>query len=105
VQYFDTIVPGEKNVLTFNLSAGLTNGNLLQGTPTVDVIVYSGTDADPSGILNGSPQIDTTKTLILVPVAPGVDQVIYQITAFCGTANPDILLGLPARLPVNSSPT
>jgi hypothetical protein len=103
MQYFRNFVPGEKNILTFDMSDGLKNGNLLQGMPTVQITVYSGTDPNPNEILNGEPEIDSTQTLVLVPIAVEIDQVIYQITAFCGTSNSEILLGYPGRLPVNSN--
>ncbi len=102
MQYFDTIAPGEKNVLTFNMAAGLPTGVTLTGTPTVTVTVKEGTDASPSGILNGVAALDGTSTLVRVPVAPTVDGVQYLVRASCATTQSTILLSLAATLPVSS---
>jgi hypothetical protein len=100
MQYFDVILPGEKNVLTFNLAPALLNGNILTGTPTVTVTTYSGIDPDPTAILNGSPQLDSTNTQVLVPVAPTVNGVQYLIDVFVDTQLPTVLPGIQGILPV-----
>lgn len=105
LQYFDNIAPGAKNFLTFNFAAGLTAGNLLSGTPTVSVTVLSGTDPNPAAILNGAPMIDSTSKLVLVPVAPAVDNVTYLLNVVCPTVNTDIVLPISWGLPVYSAPS
>lgn len=103
MQTFDTILPGEKNVLAFNCATGLANGNLLNGTPTATVTVHAGNeDASPQTILNGSGQLDSTKTKILIPIFPQVDGVIYKIIAGCATNDSNVYLKCPALLPVSS---
>lgn len=102
LQYFTPWIPGEKNVLSFNLSAGLPAGVTLTGTPAVTASTYIGTDTNPSAILNGSASLDSTSTIVLVPAAVVNDQNQYLISVICGTTNPDIVLGLAAVLPVNS---
>ncbi len=105
-QFFDRMVAGEKNTLTFNMSAGLLSGNLLTGTPTVAVSVYEGTDSNPSGILNGSAALDSTSTLVLVPVAPtsvtATLPIQYVITVTCATVQAAVVLILKGILTVDS---
>jgi hypothetical protein len=86
------------------MAPGLTDGNLLTGTPTVTVTVYSGTDPSPMAILNGAATRDATNTQVLVPVAPTIDNMVYQIMVLCATSNLDITLELPWLLPVFSNP-
>ena len=100
MQYFDKKLPAEKTVLTFNMAAGLLNGNLLSGVPTVAVSVYSGVDASPGAVLNGAAGLDSTSTLILVPVQGGLNGVEYLFEVECGTSLTTTLLGLQAVLPV-----
>jgi hypothetical protein len=102
MQFFDTILPGEKNVLTFNFSAGLTNGNQISGIPTVVVTTYSGSDHSPSAILNGAAQVDSTGTLVLQPVAPNVNLNQYLVVVTCATNQADVTLILQGVLPVSS---
>ncbi len=85
-QFFDRMVIGEKNTLTFNFSAGLV-GAILVGVPVVTVSVFDGTDPSPSSILNGSAALDSTATLALVPVAPtAVSDIQYLISVACATS-------------------
>jgi hypothetical protein len=104
LQYFNNLPPGAKNILTFNFALGLTGGNLLSGVPTVQVAVLRGTDPNPAAILNGAPAIDSTHTLVFVPVAPEVDDVSYVITVFCPTNNAEVVLDLAWALPVYTLP-
>jgi hypothetical protein len=105
LQCFNNLPPGAKNILTFDMSAGLTGGNSLTGTPTVTVTVFRGTDPTPDAILNGAATLNAGNTQVLVPVAPTVDAVTYLITVFCNTLNPEIVLDLQWLLPVYSAPS
>ncbi len=100
LQYFSPRQAGEKNVLTFAFANGLSAGNTLAGTPTVSVSTYIGTDTNPTSILNGPAVLDSTATMVLVPVAVSLAQQQYLISVQCGTGNPGITLVLPAVLPV-----
>ena len=100
MQFFDTKLPAEKAVLTFNMSAGLTGGNTLLGTPTVAVSVYQGTDPNPSAVLAGAPGLDATSTMILIPVQGGLATTQYLFEVECTTAISTVLLGLRAVLPI-----
>ena len=100
MQFFDTKLPAEKAVLTFNMAAGLIAGNVLVGPPTVAISVYQGTDPNPTAVLNGAPGLDGTGTMILVPVQGGVATTQYLFEVECTTLQTTILLGLRAVLPV-----
>lgn len=103
MQIFDTILPGEKNVLTFDMADGLVAGNLLAGTPSVTVTTYEGTDPNPSAIVNGTPVLDSTSTKILVAVIPTVDYTQYLFVVSSATAQTSVMLKLQAVLPVSSA--
>jgi len=101
MDYFDEILAFEANVCTFDMSAGLINGNLLSGIPTVKGIsVWSGVDPNPLAIQNGAATLDVTKTLILVPVKGMLAGVQYLIEVSSATNIPTITLGKQAVLPV-----
>lgn len=99
-QYFNTMEPGEANVLTFNFSADLLNGNELSGNPTITISTYLGTDSNPTAIQNGSAGFDTTSTMVLVPVLVSLAPVDYLITVSCATQDSSVILVLPGILPV-----
>jgi hypothetical protein len=99
MDFFDNLGASEKNTLTFNFAAGLLGVNILVA-PTVTVTVYEGTDPNPSAILNGTPGLDSTKTLVLVPVAPTVPDTQYQIKVVCTTQFTNVVLEKTAVLPV-----
>jgi hypothetical protein len=102
MQYFDRKLPAEKNILTFNMAAGLNNGNLLSGTPVVTISVALGTDPSPGAVLNGSPSLDSTSTMILQGVQGGVAGCEYLLEAECATTLAAVALGLQGILPVSS---
>jgi hypothetical protein len=104
MDFFDKKLPLEKNVLTFNMAAGLTGAaTTLSGAITVTVTVYGdGIDTNPSAILNGAAGIDTTGTLISIPVQGGLQGVQYLIEVECGTNSPSVVLGKQAVLPIGS---
>lgn len=103
MQYFDTIAPGEKNVLTFNMAPGLPAGATLTGTITCTVTTREGVDLNPSSILVGAPVFDGSATLILVAVAPTVDGTLYHIQVEAATTAANVSLALSALLPVSSN--
>jgi hypothetical protein len=104
MQYFDKKLPAEKTVLTFNLAAGLVGGALLSGVPTVAISTFVGTDASPGAIQNGAAGLDSTTTMVLVPVQAGIDGCEYLIEVDCATTNALYALGMQAVLPVGGEP-
>lgn len=101
LQKFRPKLPSEEQVLTFNMAAALTGGNLLQGTPTVvSVTSVRGDDPTPNAILNGPPALDVTQQLILVPVKGGVPNSSYIIEVNCATQQADVQPSLAAILPI-----
>ena len=100
MQFFDSKLPAEKAILTFNMAPGLFSGNLLLGPPTVAISVYQGTDPNPSAVLGGAPGLDPTNTMVLVAVQGGIATVQYLFEVECTTNVSTILLGLRAVLPV-----
>ena len=104
MQTFDQKLPGESVVLTFDFSSGLATGETLAGPPSVSYVTVFGGDSSPGSLSNGSPSLDPTSTLVLVPVTGGLDQNDYAVTATCGTTNAKKTLSLVGRLPVRSYP-
>lgn len=101
LQKFRPKLPSEEQVLTFNMSAALTGGNLLVGTPTVvSVTSVRGDDPTPTAILNGPPALDSTSTLILVPVKGGIPNSSYIIEVNCASQQPPVQPSLAAILPI-----
>ena len=85
---FSPKTPTEKVILAFSFS-GL--GVLLPGetisAKAVSASVFSGTDATPSAILNGSPFVDPLDPArILQGVQNGVDGVVYKLCASITTS-------------------
>lgn len=101
LQKFRPKLPSEEQVLTFNMAGALTGGNLLEGTPTVvSVTSVRGDDSNPTEILNGSPELDATQTLILVPVKGGIMNSAYIIEVNCASQQADVQPSLAAILPI-----
>lgn len=99
---FDVKDPAEKVVLTFDMTNGLSTGEILTGSPTVTCTVLNGVDGSPSSVLNGAASLDGTAKKVLVPVQAGVDGVDYIVHATCSTTNGLKMLALGAILPVRS---
>ena len=99
---FENKDPSEKIVLTFNFSAGLTDGETLSGTATASATLAFGYDVTPSAVLNGPPAIDSTQKLVLVPVQGGIADCDYIIKVVVPTSNPTKVLALSALLPVRT---
>lgn len=102
---FDTKLPSESVVLTFDATPDLLTSETLTGTPTIVSIVTSlGTDNSPTAIENGAATLDPTAKKVLVPVQAGLDLCDYDITVKCNTSNPAKVWGLLATLPVRAKP-
>ena len=99
---FDIKDIAEKVVLTFDFSAGLAVGETLTSVQSTLVSVLVGRDGAPHAILNGAATIDTTGTLVFVPVQNGVADCDYTIKAVCVTSNASKILALSAILPVRA---
>ena len=100
-QVFPNKLPAEEIILTFNFAPGLPTGITLTGTPAVTVTVASGTDPDPSALLNGSAGFDSTSTLVLQPITGGLNGVSYLFDVQVATTYSDIKLELQGILPVS----
>lgn len=102
---FDTKLPAEKVVLTFDFTPDLLAGETLTGSPTiVSVNVSLGADGNPTAIENGAPTLDTTSKKVLMPVQAGLDGCDYDITVSCATSNALKVLELLGTLPVRAKP-
>jgi hypothetical protein len=95
-QRFPNKLIEEKLVLGFEFTAELNAGETLTGTPAVTASVVEGTDAAPSGLLNGAAQI--SDGTVLVPVKNGVTGVTYEIRVIVATSNAAKVLGLVGKL-------
>jgi hypothetical protein len=102
-QIFESKTPAENLVLTFDFAEGLGVGELLFGTPAVVASVVYGTDAAPSGVLNGAASISPNGLDVMVPVHAGLAGVDYQLFVTCPTTNPLKTLTLAAVLPVRAA--
>ena len=100
MQRFDIKDPAESVQLTFNMQPGLAATETLAGSPTVNINVIEGTDANPSLLLNGVPGFDSTSTQVIQPVTGGTNGCEYQFVVTCGTTNVKKVLTLVAALPV-----
>lgn len=100
MQVFPNKLPGESIVLTFNFAPDL--GTLtLTGTPTITVSVAAGEDPNPSAILNGPAQLDSTQTQWLVPVTGGVNGTSYVLNVVSETTSASTVLEIQASLLVS----
>lgn len=100
MQTFPSKDPGESVNLTFDFSSNLPAGVTLIGPLGVAVSVQSGTDGNPSAILNGTAGFDSSSTKVVQPVTAGISGVTYEIEITSPTTNPTIVLVLPGLLPV-----
>lgn len=94
--------PLEKVVLTFDFSQRLAGGATITSASTPAVSVRTGQDASPQSLLNGAATVDSTGTLVLVPVQGGVDSADYLIEVTAQTSNPLEVLALTGLLSVRS---
>jgi|SRR5580692_6750718 hypothetical protein len=103
MQLFPVKDPGESVDLTFNMASNLPTGVTLNGTISVAVTVIEGTDPSPSAILNGSPGLDSTSTMVIQPVTAGVSGVLYEVKVTAATTINTIILVLAGALPVRNA--
>jgi hypothetical protein len=96
------IRPGEKRQLIYDFSDDLATGETLSGTPTIAFDTAFGTDASPNLLANGSASIDTTGTMIIVPVIGRTDGCDYGVAVTCSTTNSFKAPSLRAVLSVRS---
>jgi len=101
-QFLGAKTPGSSVVLTYDFAAGLPTGATLSGTPTVTFSVAAGADADPSALANGTAAIDSSGTLVTVPVTGGLESVGYIVDVEVGTTSADLVLDLPGALWVSA---
>jgi hypothetical protein len=101
---FCSKTPEDDVVISFNFAMVLQPGESFIGVPTVQVINLFGGDLNPMAILNGSPQVDVTGQVIMVPVIGGLDMNDYVVTPWCATTNDFKGLGWPGILPVRTYP-
>ncbi len=92
--------PVEKLKLAFDFSTDLATGVLLSGSPTVTISDESGLEVTPALTLNGSAGLDSTSTIVVVPVKAGTDGTDYRVSVQVGTTDAQVLLELDGTLPV-----
>lgn len=100
---FATKHPDEKPTLTFDFTRDLPTGVTLAASPapSVDVAVFDGTDASPSDVKDGSPQVASPN--LLQGSKGGVSGVTYLVTAKAYDSNGKPWV-IQALLPVRSYP-
>lgn len=99
---FDPKGSDEKVRLCFDFAPDLLPGVTLVGTPVVTYSVGTGNDQAPSALANGTPILDGTKTIAIVPVQGGIGGCAYSIHAWCATTDPLVALSLTGILSVQS---
>lgn len=78
-----TLRVGQTQTVWFDFTGDLASGETLS-SPTVSASVYSGTDANPSAILIGSPSISGAR--VSQKIAGGTAGVIYQVVCTASTS-------------------
>jgi hypothetical protein len=88
------LTPGTTEVITFDFTRDLQDGETLAGIIQVSVICSAGTDADPSAILDGLASFTQSLMEAMQPVSPTSGEVDndYYVTATCITTNPEKVL-------------
>jgi hypothetical protein len=102
MELFDPKDPTEIIPLTFDFSVELAAAQTIQGTPTVAVTVYSGTDASPGAILSGAATVLGAR--VRQNVQGGLVDVQYLIKV-TATTNTGLKYTIGRILPVKSSGT
>lgn len=78
---FPQVGPHEPKVLTFNFADELPAGTTLNGIISVNVVSSAGTDPGlPDSLLSAPAAYDITRTEVVVPVHPGLQDVDYYFT-------------------------
>jgi len=93
--------PGEAFPLTFQFSPDLSTGETVATIVDVTVTVLIGTDPSPSAMLAGGNAIDSTQTMVSVPVTGGLNGVDYDFAAKVTTSLGKTLI-LAGRLSVRT---
>jgi hypothetical protein len=99
---FPNIDPDEERVLTFDFSKELLPGIVLQGGPTVSVVLTSGYDPNPSAMLLAIAAYDASGLMILQPVG-NLQTLInndYMFEARSATTEPNRIAVIRALLSV-----
>ena len=96
---FSYKITSESELFTFDYSPVLNTGETINSA-TCTVIVMSGTDANPSAILSGSPAINGA--LVSQRVVSGVSDVTYRLTMTAST-NQSNIYTVVGDLPVYSA--
>lgn len=99
---FDVKDPGEKELLFFDFSLGLSAGETLQLPVTVSIGVVNGADPTPASMLAGGNFFNPGNLVYVVPVQGGLDLTDYDIVVKAATSNPAKVLVLGGILPVRA---
>ena len=115
-QKFSSKNPLATRTATMSAVSNLDAGETLTGILSTTVKLTSGFDPNPSGIISGTPiinsvpvSVDTATGAISIPAEQAVQMVLtggndgaqYLITVECSSSNPDKILALTAILPVS----
>lgn len=91
-QTFDAIAPGEIHVFAFDLTADITPGDYLVGTPQISITLASGLDAALAGFVQvGSPQLSGNLLLVEATATQAGAYCNYYLAAACLTAQGQVL--------------
>jgi len=78
VLLFPSKVPGSTITLTFPFAGQMIFGELAIGL-SVNVDVFTGTDASPTALLLGTPAFDASNTKVLQQIQGGLPGVTYTV--------------------------
>ncbi len=78
--------PGEAFPLTFEFGPDLSSGETLSTIVGVTVTPVLGTDPTPDAMLAGGNAIDSTKTMVSVPILGGLNDVDYDFACKATTS-------------------
>ena len=93
--------PAETIPLTFDFSAALAPGEILQGVPAISVTCPSGIDSGPSIILDGPPAFVLNSLGIVQAITGGIPGAEYEIQVVVATSNQMKVLSLTGILQVS----
>jgi hypothetical protein len=97
---FRAVDPEATDVLTFDLSDQLANGETLKGRVSLQIACIAGMDANATTLFWGVASFDRTGTKILQPRRGGLDGSTYLVKVSAATTNPQKRVALTALLPV-----
>jgi len=93
--------------ISFDFGNFLAAGVVLTGTPTINVLIQSGTDPNPQSHLYGPAVIGTvplpkgtgiTNTAVIQQFVDGIAGVVYLLECICSSSDNNVAVGV-ARLP------